>query len=162
MTAAFRPLLMLLFVFQLGCEQPPATTQPEPKPQSLPTTQMKIGDRLYTLEIADEEQERQVGLMHRDSMPADHGMIFVFPGEQPLSFWMRNTRIPLDIIYLDRNGTVISMHRMEPFDLRSTPSARPAKYAIELNAGQIAVNGVKRGDTLNLPLAARDAKDSPR
>jgi len=158
MTAAMRSLLTLLLLAVLGCEQPPAATRPGPKPQSLPTTQMKIGDRIYTLEIADEEQERQTGLMHRDSMPADHGMIFVFPAEQQLSFWMRNTRIPLDILYLDRSGTIVSMHRMEPFDLRSTPSARPAKYAIELNAGQVAVNGVKRGDTLNIPLAARDAK----
>lgn len=154
-------LPLLLLPWMLGCEQPP-TTQEGPAPQSLPTTQMTIGSRLYTLEIADEEEEHRIGLMHRDSMPAGHGMIFVFPGEEMRSFWMRNTRIPLDIIYLDRRGGVVSMHRMEPFDLRGTPSDRPAKYAIELNAGEVAANGVKRGDMLNIPLDARYAKGERR
>lgn len=151
----------LLLAAVLGCEQPSAT-QEGPAPQSLPATRMTIGSKQYTLEIADEEEEQRIGLMHRDSMPADHGMIFVFPREEPRSFWMRNTRIPLDIIYLDRNGTVVSMHRMEPFDLRGTPSDRPAKYAIELNAGEVAANGVRRGDVLNIPLDARYAKGERR
>jgi uncharacterized membrane protein (UPF0127 family) len=158
------PSLLVLLIASLlasgGCEAP--ATQAGPQPQSLPTTQVVVGSKTYTLEIADEDEERQMGLMHRDAMPADRGMIFVFPDEAPRGFWMKNTRIPLDILYLDRHGRVVSAHRMEPFDLRSTPSEGPAKYAIELNAGELATTGLRRGDTIHLPLEARyDAAERP-
>jgi uncharacterized protein len=131
--------------------------QQESEPM-LPTTTMQIGDKTFTLEIADTEELRQRGLMYRDSMPADHGMIFVFEEEDHLSFYMRNTRIPLDIIYLDRSGKVVSIHPMKPHDLTSVRSGKPAQYAIELNRGAAADVGVKVGDVLKLPLAVRSDK----
>ncbi len=93
--------------------------------------------------------------MHRDSMPADHGMIFTFDAPQELNFYMKNTRIPLDIIFIDQNGRVVSIAQMRPYDWSTTSSAAPAQYAIELNQGAAARAGVAVGDVLHLPPAAK-------
>jgi uncharacterized membrane protein (UPF0127 family) len=119
---------------------------------------MQIGAKPFTLEIADTDELRQKGLMRRDSMPKDQGMIFVFLDEAPRSFWMKNTRIPLDIIYLDARGRIVSIKQMKPFDLTGTPSDGPAQYAIELNEGTASKLGIKPGDTLDLPKGLK-AKD---
>jgi uncharacterized membrane protein (UPF0127 family) len=106
------------------------------KPQSnLPTVQMQLGNKSFTLEVADTTATRTYGLMRRDSMPSDHGMIFVFPDEEERGFWMKNTRIPLDIVFVNVSGHVVSVKQMKPYDLNSTPSDGPAMYAIELNQG---------------------------
>jgi uncharacterized membrane protein (UPF0127 family) len=144
--------VLLLVAFLTGCA--------ERGPNSgLPTVDMQIGSQTYTLEIANNDATRQRGLMERDSVPADHGMIFVFPDERELGFWMKNTRIPLDIIYLDANGRVVSVHQMKPYDRTNVPSDGPAKYAIELNLGQVKTTGVKSGDVLNIPASALQAMD---
>jgi uncharacterized membrane protein (UPF0127 family) len=126
---------------------------------TLPTVPMTIGSKTYTLEIANDTPEREKGLMRRDSMPADHGMIFVFPGEQKLGFYMKNTRIPLDIIYVNASGVVVSVKQMRPYDVTTIPSDGPAKWAIELNQGQAASCGVKAGDQLTIPETARAADE---
>ena len=120
---------------------------------------MRVGDRPFTLELAATDKTRQHGLMHRHSLPADRGMLFVFPDEAPRSFWMRNTVIPLDIVYLDKHGKVVSISQMKPLDESGVPSATPAKYAIELNEGAAAKAGVKVGDVLDIPPAARESLD---
>jgi uncharacterized membrane protein (UPF0127 family) len=112
---------------------------------------MRVGTEEFVLEIAADDATRTIGLMNRTSMPANRGMIFVFPRAQRLGFWMRNTRIPLDIIYVDQDGTVVSVHSMRPLDLTRIPSAGPAKYAIELNQGAAARCGIKPGDQLQIP-----------
>ena len=96
--------------------------------------------------------------MKRNSMPPDHGMIFVFAREEPLNFWMKDTRFALDILFLDHNGKIVTAARMEPYDLTNTPSNAPAQYAIELNAGAAKDAGVKAGDVLEIPDAARAGK----
>lgn len=116
---------------------------------------MTIGSRQYTVEIAADDPAREKGLMYRDSMPADWGMIFVFPDEAERNFWMKNTRIPLDIVFVDSHGKVVSVKTMKPYDLSGTSSVEPAMYAIELNAGQAGVSGVKAGDVLVIPEPAR-------
>jgi uncharacterized membrane protein (UPF0127 family) len=127
-----------------------------PKPRSsLPTTSMRIGSRTFTLEIAADETARNYGLMRRDSMPRDHGMIFVFEDELPRSFWMKDTRIPLDILFIAADGRVVSIKQMQPYDQRNTPSDGPAQFAIELNEGAAPAAGVKVGDRLNIPPEAR-------
>ena len=118
---------------------------------------MKIGSKTFTLEIANDTLEREKGLMRRDSMPTDHGMIFVFPDEQRLGFYMKNTRIPLDIVFLNANGVVVSVKQMRPYDVSTTYADAPAKWAIELNQGQAAEAGVKVGDSLTIPESARNA-----
>jgi uncharacterized membrane protein (UPF0127 family) len=126
---------------------------------TLPTVPMTLGSRNYTLEIANDTAERERGLMRRDSMASDHGMIFVFPVEQKLGFYMKNTRIPLDIIYVNANGVVVSVKQMRPYDQTTVSSDGPAKWAIELNQGQAAECGVKAGDQLTIPEPARVAEE---
>ncbi len=126
-------------------------------PQSdLRTVSMRIGSMQFSLEVADTFPSRERGLMQRDSMPEDHGMIFVFDGEEDRAFWMKNTRIPLDIIYVAKNGAVVSTKSMRPYDLSNVPSDGPAKYAIELNAGMAAKAGIKPGQILDIPTDARE------
>ena len=122
-------LLFTLLVPLPSCDAAPATQ----RSTTLPTVQMQIGKKAFTLEVADSEELRQKGLMRRDSMPRDHGMIFLFIDEAPRSFWMKNTRIPLDIIYLDAKGTVVSIKQMKPYDTTEIRSDYPAKWAVELN-----------------------------
>jgi uncharacterized membrane protein (UPF0127 family) len=144
------PLLLAFLALLVGCE---------PKSVSgLATVPMEIGSKTFTLEVADRTDSRTYGLMRRDSMPADHGMIFVFDKEEPRGFWMKNTRIPLDIIFIDAGGKVVSVKQMKPYDLTSTPSDGPAQYAIELNQGAAEAAGVKAGMTLKLPpgLSSKD------
>ncbi len=141
--------VICLLTFLSGCDNKPPPTGPIN--QNLPTTKLQIGGRQFTLEIASDDRTRQVGLMSRKSMQQDHGIIFVFPDERRLSFWMDQTLIPLDIIYVDRDGEVVSIHSMKPLDLRQVTSARPAMYAIELNEGAAQRAGVKPGDRLKIP-----------
>jgi len=145
--------LSLQFSFLGGCDDRSPTTGPQPQ-SGLRTVQMKIGSRDFTLEVADSDQSREIGLMYRDSMADDHGMIFVFADEDVRQFYMANTRIPLDIAFLDAGGTVVSVKSMLPLDLRITSSDRPAKYAVEMNAGAAAAIGLKVGDRLVLPAPA--------
>jgi uncharacterized membrane protein (UPF0127 family) len=158
-----RPPLLSFVLFSLvafaaaaavgGCQSSP------PQPSSgLPTVKMQIGSKMFTLEVADDEETRERGLMRRDSMPPDHGMIFVFDREQVLPFYMKNTRIPLDIIFVDKDGVVVAVKQMKPYDLSITSSDKPALWAIELNQGAAAAAGVKAGDLVTVPPAARNPK----
>jgi uncharacterized protein len=140
-------LMLAAIVFTGGCAA---------KPQDgLPTTSMRIGSRTFDVEIARSDSERQTGLMNRSSMPADHGMIFVFDHEQTLVFWMKDTLIPLDIIFTDANGKVVSVRQMKAKDLTDIFSEGLAEYAIELNLGAASAAGVLPGDHLDIPAAAR-------
>ena len=129
-------------------------------PSGLPTTRMKLGNSTVTLEIANSPVGRARGLMHRSSMPDNHGMIFIFPDEQMQSFWMKNTRIPLDIVFINRQSTIVSIHTMEPYTTRSTSSAAPAQFAIELNAGKASRLGLSAGQTVALPPDLPQARDT--
>ena len=120
---------------------------------------MQVGNQPFTLELAATDKARQHGLMHRQSLPDNRGMLFVFPDENDRSFWMRNTLIPLDIVYLDAAGKVVSIKQMKPLDETGVPSDGPAKYAIEMNQGAAAKAGVKVGDVLNIPANARESLD---
>ncbi|CAN5430513.1 hypothetical protein BH09PLA1_BH09PLA1_07360 [soil metagenome] len=147
-------LLITLFLPSLGgCQEPD-------RAQHLPTVPMQIGSKNFTLEVADDEATQQMGLMFRDSMPADHGMIFVFDDVEVRGFWMKNTRIALDIIYVGPDRAVVAVKSMEPFDLRTTSSDKPAQFAIELNKGVAAQCGVKVGDKLTIPPAPKKAAAS--
>lgn len=108
--------------------------------------EIRVGGISVTVEIADEPEARSRGLMNRDSLPEDHGMLFVYPEEQILSFWMRNTRIPLDIAFIDRNGFILEIQQMEPHDDASHASKQPAMYALELRRGWFEDHGVEPGE----------------
>jgi uncharacterized membrane protein (UPF0127 family) len=106
------------------------------------------------VEVVTTPEKQRLGLMFRDSMADDHGMLFVFPREAPRSFWMANTRIPLDILYFDADLKLVSASENTPpcrtEDCPSYPSTGPAKYVLELNAGKAAELGVGPGSTLGL------------
>ena len=126
-----------------GCE--------EQSPAGLPVVKMKIGSENFSIEVARSKDEQEKGLMKRDSMPADHGMIFVFDKEEVHRFWMKDTRFPLDIIFLNSKGRVVSIHQMQAYDLAETSSDFPAQYAVELNLEVATKSGVKVGDVLDIP-----------
>ncbi len=108
------------------------------------------------MEVADSPETWALGLMFRDSLPENHGMLFIFPREAPRSFWMKNTRIPLDILYFDRDLKLVSVTAdARPCRTRACPgypSAGPAQYVLELNAGKASELGVVPGDSLVLEL----------
>ncbi|HQL81638.1 MAG TPA: DUF192 domain-containing protein [Spirochaetota bacterium] len=102
-------------------------------------------------EMADTEDLRLTGLMHRSALGADDGMLFVFENEQMLHFWMKNTSIPLSIAYIDKNGRIIDILDMKPFDISITyPSSRKARYALEMNRGWFGNNNIMTGCKLIL------------
>lgn len=117
---------------------------------------VELGGQTFSVEIADTQQKQALGLMFRDSMAADHGMLFVFPAEAPRRFWMKNTRIPLDIMYFDKNLKMVSISANTPpcrtRQCPSYPSLAPAKYVLELNAGKASELGVGPGDRMTVTL----------
>lgn len=106
------------------------------------------------VEVADDPEERGRGLMERESLADDHGMLFLFEQPQPLTFWMKDTWIPLDIIFFDYQGKVIGSDTMVPCEedpcLRYTSSG-PANSALEVNAGFVSEHGIGQGWQLALP-----------
>ena len=106
--------------------------------------------RKVDIEIADIESERTIGLMHRRSMPDTQGMLFIFEREEPRSFWMRNTLIGLDILYIKEDGTIESIAKYcVPKLEKSVPSKGPALYVLELIEGFCDIHGVEEGDRID-------------
>ena len=100
-------------------------------------------------EIADTDETRRDGLMFRTEMAEDHGMLFVFPEARPLGFWMRNTLIPLDMIFIRDDGTIHHIHQnARPQDETIVPSQGPVSRVLELNGGAAERMGLKEGDRL--------------
>ncbi len=106
----------------------------------------------YSVEIASTEQQREQGLMFRDSLAPDSGMLFVHDVEQPLAYWMKNTRIPLDIIYFDQQRHLVSIATAPPCSLGDAcppfTSDGPARYVLELNAGEASKLHAVKGDQI--------------
>jgi uncharacterized protein len=99
------------------------------------------------IEIADNDYERQLGLMNRESMEEMQGMIFIFPEEKFQSFWMMNTLFSLDMIFIDSKKEIVTIHRnTKPLSEQSYPSSKPALYVLEVNAGFCDRHNVKLGD----------------
>jgi uncharacterized membrane protein (UPF0127 family) len=133
----------------------------ENKPQKLAA--MELGIRrsdgkiaAVLAEIARTGTERETGLMFRESLADGEGMLFVFERDEMLSFWMKNTLIPLSIAYISYNGRILEIHDMKPRDLSPVRSSRSARYALEVPRGWFERAGVKPGDILDLsPLEKR-------
>ena len=122
----------------------------------LPTVTLQVGATPVTAEVADAPDERELGLMFREQLEPNSGMLFVYPTERPRSFWMKNTPLPLTIAYLSASGTVVSLKDMEPLTTRPVLSGKGAMYALEMEQGWFAAHGVKVGDTITgLPGPAR-------
>lgn len=116
---------------------------------------IKIGSKIVQVEIAKTPDQHQYGLMNRNSLPENNGMLFIFENEQTLSFWMKNTFIDLSIAYIDKNKQIVDIQEMKATnqmmvgDLPSYPSVKPALYALEMNKGWFKKNKIKVGQKFN-------------
>ena len=125
-------------------------------PQKLKTTVLVIQRENaqnveLTVELARTDEERATGLMFRKNLPDGEGMLFVFDRDQQLSFWMKNTVIPLTIAFISSDGYIIEIRDMQPNDLNSIKSSRSARYALEVPQGWFDRVDVKAGDRIILP-----------
>ncbi len=103
------------------------------------------------VELATTPNARQLGLMYRDALPEGSGMLFVFPEPAPQSFWMRNTKIPLDILYIASDGRIARIaRRTTPFSERPLPSGEPVRFVLEVPGGWTERHRVDEGDRVDL------------
>ena len=134
------PLLLSVFfsVFPL---------QAAPKPQTnLPKATLSLGTNSLNAQIAADDASRELGLMSRTNLGTDEAMVFVFPQSRPVTFWMKDTPMPLSIAYVGRSGMIYELHDMKPFDETPVPSASGAVvYAIETPQGWFTKHGVLAG-----------------
>ena len=163
-----RVLVAILVLLSLaGCAGGSAGTSSEPRAttadsgdaraSNLPTVTIDAsgGEEVEVrVEIADDASERARGLMHRTALAENRGMLFVFPDEEELSFWMKNTLIPLSVAFMDSEGRIVDIQDMKPLDDEppSYVSAEPARYALEVNRGFFEERGVEVGDRAELPV----------
>jgi uncharacterized membrane protein (UPF0127 family) len=115
----------------------------------LPTGELRVADQTLTVEIAATPQAMARGLMFREHMPESHGMLFIWPGDQVVAMWMKNTLIPLSVAFIDRDFRVLNIADMEPRSLRTHPSHGPARYALEVSEGWFARHGVAAGTRID-------------
>ncbi|TWI92715.1 hypothetical protein JM93_00259 [Roseibium hamelinense] len=110
------------------------------------------GELLFTVEVAEKDIERSRGLMFRTEMPSDTGMLFVFERQGQRYFWMKNTPLPLDIIFITNDGEIVHIAKQTtPFSEDIIPSREPARYVLEINAGLSDELGIKAGDKVTGP-----------
>lgn len=112
----------------------------------------QFGQARFSVEIADDESERATGLMHRESLASSAGMLFIYPRPQRLSFWMRNTLIELDMIFVDPQGVIRHVHhRATPLDETPIPGGDDLTHVLEINGGMASMLGIDVGDMLRHP-----------
>jgi len=125
-----------------GCQQ----KNSDSTPFGLRVVKLRIGNSSLFAEVADNPQTSATGLMFRDSLPEDHGMLFVFEKPKTASFWMKNTKIPLSIAYIDSAGRILQIESMKPLD--ETPiesTSNEVAFALEVNEGWFKRNEVSPG-----------------
>jgi uncharacterized membrane protein (UPF0127 family) len=149
---AFPWLLPAAFATALACSvcafRPAAAAAPATAPG------VTLHGHRFSVEIADTVAAREHGLMDRTSMPADHGMLFLFPDAEPRTFWMKDTLIPLDILFFDNAHRLVTIRADVP-PCKADPcptyaSGKPARYVLELNAGTAARIDARKGDVLGV------------
>ncbi len=126
-----------------------ASVVPSPAPAQarlLPTTSLTLGSATVHVEIAATPENRNRGLMFRESLPPDHGMLFVFEQDTTQCFWMKNTPLPLTIAFVDAQGHIINMRDMQPYSEATHCPAAPMRYALEMPQGWFLQYGIKAGE----------------
>jgi hypothetical protein len=146
MTAA-RTLLLITLAIACSCSGEPDL---KPVDSGTPSTAvLSVAGRDVTVELAITTTQRNRGLMHRPSLPADHGMLFLFPDTEPRTFWMRDTLIGLDIVFLDEDGTVQNVEEAPPgVERPGFSSRRPARFVLEMVRGWCREAGLEAGDRI--------------
>jgi uncharacterized protein len=130
-----RLLWVLLFALPAAAQQPPVV-------------QLSAGMHLIRAEVAADFATRMRGLMHRESMPQNAGMLFVFDEATQHCMWMKNTPIPLSVAFIDERGAIINIEDMAPHTEKSHCARQPARYALEMNRGWFAAKGIKPGSRI--------------
>lgn len=131
---------LLAALFSVGRAVPVAA-----QPSALPTVQLTAGVHLITAEVAATDAARARGLMFRQTLLPNHGMLFVFDRKAAHCMWMRNTLIPLSVAFIDDDGTIVNIHDMQPHDERSHCARQPVRFALEMAQGWFEQKGVKPG-----------------
>jgi uncharacterized membrane protein (UPF0127 family) len=122
----------------------------------LPAMQLTAGIHLITAEVAATDASRTRGLMFRQSLPPNHGMLFIFDRRSLHCMWMRNTLIPLSVAFVDDDGTIVNIENMQPHDESSHCAKQPVRYALEMTQDWFAQKGVGPGSKLGgLPAGQR-------
>ena len=116
--------------------------------QQSPVVQLSAGMHLIRAEVAADFATRMRGLMHRESMPQNAGMLFIFDEATQHCMWMKNTLIPLSVAFIDDQGAIINIEDMAPQTEKSHCSSKPARYALEMNRGWFAAKGIKPGSRI--------------
>ena len=133
----------------------PMTEDGQPIIIKLSTQMMKVGSRDFTVELAFTDQSRERGLMYRDKLGSNEGMLFIFPRERQLNFYMKNCLIDLDILYIRETGEIAKIMTMKKPQagkpLADYYSDVPVKYALELPVGTAGELGLKKGDMIEIP-----------
>jgi len=136
----------------LLCLPARAQTSTDSPPESLVVTTSAGDEHAFTVEIADDPAEMMRGLMFRFELADDAGMLFIYPEEDILTFWMRNTYIPLDMIFIKADGTIDSIaERTTPLSERIIPSEGPSRFVLEITGGLSAALGIEPGDFVGGP-----------
>lgn len=117
----------------------------------LPTVLVTINGHEFLLEVARTDEEKEQGLKGRKNLGEWEGMLFVFDSDSRVSFWMKDTQIPLSIAFVSKDGVIKEIFDMKPFSLAPVVSTYSVRYAIELNAGSFAKAGIKPGDRVIFP-----------
>jgi uncharacterized membrane protein (UPF0127 family) len=144
-TAASLPVPLLL-ALALACASRPTAEAAAPAARVVLLTAAGAAHPV-TVELARTEEEQARGLMHRSALAPDAGMLFLFAASEPRAFWMKNTLIPLDMIFIDEGGRVVAiLERTEPLTLTPRDPGVPSRYVLEVNGGWCAAHGVRPGD----------------
>ena len=110
-----------------------------------------VGKDVYHIEVAITQEEQSLGLMNRKELKPDDGMIFLYKEDRKLSFWMKNTLVPLSIAFISKDGTIKEIHHMKPESLTPVISTHSVRYALELPQGSFERSGINVGDRIVLP-----------
>ncbi len=142
--------MVLMALFTVFLTLPSCASEVE---QNVLTIETKEGPRVFHVELAVTSEEQEKGLMNLTSMPQDAGMLFVFDNIETRSFWMKDTLIPLDVLFLAEDGTIHHIHHMaKPLDHTQITAARPVKAALEINGGLCGTLGITEGDKVIHPI----------
>ena len=149
-SARFALLLALLVgcVAQAVAESGAMMLPVDPTPLVVETG---FGEVKFEVEVADDPAERSMGLMFREFLPPERGMLFVFERTQPVGFWMKNTKLPLDLIFIGEDGRVKAIRQGEPMSEAAIAPDGPVRFVLELNAGTAAARGIASGSLIRHP-----------
>ncbi|WP_234969010.1 DUF192 domain-containing protein [Alkalispirochaeta americana] len=138
------PLVVVWAGFFLGCGLLSCSSGEPPR------VALDVGGHTFQVELAETEETRARGLMFRENLEPDQGMLFVFPDSSIRAFWMKDTPLPLSIAYISAQGVILEIRHMEPFSLEPVQSRYPLRFALEVNQGRFEELGISPGDRVDL------------